>query len=719
MALSDPNIPLDKIESMNKAYSDHLDSIEKMKSDEKSRTSGEMPFEEEDGTVWKYVSIGDEFIRITGVETDRKSLVIPSSIDGLPVLSLATDSLARLDVEEVICPDEICQIQISAFRLCGNMRRLVLPRDVEDFDPGWIRGNNNLEELVLPGRLEKINSNVCEIPKLKRLTIGPSVNEIYPGAFMKSHLESFSIDPRNENLDTDGIAIFSKGWETMLALVIHSEKYSVPKGCREIGRKAFSCFEDLKSVELPNTVEKIDEYAFSGTSIESIHIPSSVRSIEERAFSNCRNLSEVVIDPGLEHIGPQAFSNTAIKSLEVPPTIKMLDKHIADGTDVTFSGENPTFTIAEGPCELEIDKEGVLYRNEDIGPVLIEVMNSDLSEYTVREGTKAIGEGAFDHHSNIQSITLPEGLEVVREGAFRNCLKLTHVDVPDSLKSIEDNAFVDTSLESIRIPAALEHLGSLALVTHGAHHGKEEPSLKSIEVDEGNERFRMESGMLIETKDENNAHVVLYVGPDDVVNIPYDVTVIDSFAFNGTRLLHELYLSDGIRYLGMRAFGVESLLHHIHIRTTEPIEGHSEFDFYFPKNGEGSRRASLALNGQSIDVSQIMGMYDNTILSWGNNYQQALLIIDRLKDPVLMTEANEKMYRDMLEDKAVRTCVTLARNDDREAIDSMVELGYLNKNNIMEVIDKVGELKDAATTNHLLEIQRKYFGRRSRSDFDL
>ena len=63
-------------------------------------------------------------------------------------------------------------------------------------------------------------------------------------------------------------------------------------------------------------------------------------------------------------------------------------------------------------------------------------------------------------------------------------------------------------------------------------------------------------------------------------------------------------------------------------------------------------------------------------------------------------------------------CVAIARHDDRSLIDELIELDVLNKDNLLDVIDHIGKLQDAAMTGYLLEIKRRMF-QRSAVDFDL
>lgn len=67
------------------------------------------------------------------------------------------------------------------------------------------------------------------------------------------------------------------------------------KGVTKIGRLAFYRYERLKSIEIPNGVTIIYDYAFEYCNIESIEISSSVTNIYEAAFYGCSKLAIVTV----------------------------------------------------------------------------------------------------------------------------------------------------------------------------------------------------------------------------------------------------------------------------------------------------------------------------------------------------------------------------------------------------------------------------------------
>ena len=89
------------------------------------------------------------------------------------------------------------------------------------------------------------------------------------------------------------------------------------------------CVWDLrrqKDVVVPGGLEKIGNYWFWGSEIESVTVPGSVREIGTEAFCNCKNLGRVVFaeDSVLERVEARCFSGSGIKELTLPNTLKRI-----------------------------------------------------------------------------------------------------------------------------------------------------------------------------------------------------------------------------------------------------------------------------------------------------------------------------------------------------------------------------------------------------------
>ena len=69
---------------------------------------------------------------------------------------------------------------------------------------------------------------------------------------------------------------------------------------------------------------------------------------------------------------------------------------------------------------------------------------------------------AFENCTRLTEITLHENVKTIGNRAFYNCHNLTHVEFPDSLENIGVGAFYNCSIKSITIPRSVKYTGSRA-----------------------------------------------------------------------------------------------------------------------------------------------------------------------------------------------------------------------------------------------------------------
>ncbi len=718
------------VEKLEIAEAKRKEARRKQRELEFARTSKPRAYHDKAGNAYTYVVVDDRAVRITACVSQSPSLAIPDAIDDIPVYAIGPDAFSRNDyVEEIICPDSIESIGSCAFRLCPNLKRVVFPANVTEYSSSWLSQCLALESVVLPGGLGKIDLSVLDNPGIKSLKVGPSVNAVAPGAFQNTQLETIEIHEDNPFIFTDGDALYSKDGLVLLALARPLRHYDVKDGCVIIGKKAFYGIESLKSATLPEGVTALGEFAFSHSGIETFKAPSSLRTLQDKSFFYCKSLTSVALNEGLAVIGNSAFEQSALGSLHIPASIEVIGNSITAGTNIVHTGPHCTIEIDPSAPSLFLDGEGGLYRRQDDGVHMVQLVYREAVEYAAWPGVDIIDDYAFAFHLQIEHVTLPEGVKRIGANAFRCSGSLKRVDIPDSVSYIGDEAFLDTSLQSFRVPSSLEHLGKNALVTKDAHHGNKQPSLSKLEVAEGNESFYVASGILCQRKGESS-NAIAFSSNAPYVVIPDEVSHIEDYAFNNARGIEYLELRPGLKTIGTAGLMVWCWIEHIHVEVAEPIEGRTAFDFFFPNTSKGIHSISMGVGGASwVNVPGIMEQYDNAIASAHDYnsprnsdsisaYEQAKKMVERLDDPVLLTKVNRNLFDRVIRWHIVEMCVDIARNDDRQLIDRLLDFGYINEDNIEEIIGAVNHLRDAAMTGYLLEVKRRRFNRRA-FDFDL
>ena len=95
-------------------------------------------------------------------------------------------------------------------------------------------------------------------------------------------------DLENAVKDEFGVK-YSKDWKKLLKAPSELKgKYSIRKGVKVIGNKAFRLCISLTNIEIPDSVINIGSWAFENcSSLRNINIPNSVTTIGGNAFSGC------------------------------------------------------------------------------------------------------------------------------------------------------------------------------------------------------------------------------------------------------------------------------------------------------------------------------------------------------------------------------------------------------------------------------------------------
>lgn len=726
---------VDKAEALMR---EHREMKERLAAMEAARASEERKWEDTCGAVWTYVVLDGIEVRIVKCATEAGRIEVPSEIEGMPVVALASDACAFLpSVTEVVCPDSLLSVGYCVFRNCKNLKKAKLPAGIAYYDSGWFRACEKLETLELPSHAERIDSSLFDVSGIRTLKIGAGTFEVMPGAFAKSKLTAIEVSEDNPFMMTDGKALYSKDGSVMIALAVPCEKYEVLEGCKAIARKGFSGFGCLENVKLPESLEVIGGFAYSKTSVSHFEAPASLREVEEKAFFMCRKLEKVRFGEGLVSLGENVFTGTKISELRLPSTVVELGNPLAEGVGLVYAGANATFGIEKGSSVLELDELGGLYRNGESGLEFVLLLNPDITRYEVRAGTVCVCENAFAGHAKLEEVVLPDGISEIDIAAFKGARALTCVNVPESVASIGDEAFLDTNIRSMYLPSGLTHLGKNALVTQGAHYSasvrsaRVKPTLCDVRVGEGNERFLVKDGLLLERAGtEGSLRVLLCMGGVEVVRIPAEVNEIAPYALNNVPGIRELYLSDRIVMVGIRGLAVDGFVELIHIDLVKMQYGRGYFELRFPDTDRGVQQMMLALSvPDHVNVEVLFSHYDNAITNGSSFdaatekglglYDQATRLLKRLQDPVYLKLVNQRLCESFLRNNAEAVCLALAKHDDREAIDAMLDLGFLNADNIYDIIERVSAIQDASMTNYLLEARRMRFEQSVFDDFDL
>ena len=218
-------------------------------------------------------------------------------------------------------------------------------------------------------------------------------------------------DLKNAVEDEFGVK-YSKDWKRLLwAPESLSGKYTIRKGVKVIGNRAFEKCYSLTSINIPDSVTNIGDSAFMYCkSFTNISIPDGVTNIGNEVFSWCESLTNINIPNSVTYIGNYAFWKC-----------KSLTKIIIPSSVVNMNG-NP-FCRWNGKLYNEskefIYEHQVLFNKDRT--TLIAYRSND-TNYIIPDGVTNIGHCAFCGCKSLNSINIPNSVTYIGNDAFGGCI---------------------------------------------------------------------------------------------------------------------------------------------------------------------------------------------------------------------------------------------------------------------------------------------------------
>ena len=234
-----------------------------------------------------YTADGGE-VTITDYVGTSEHVLIPDTIDGLPVTALGHRAFYEKTVTTVVVPDSVTEIGAACFSGDNYLVSLKLPDGLKRLPPASLESCMRLYDFDLPQSLEKIYSSVFEFNYyLTHLTLPSSLTEIEQLNFIGLYgLQSLTLAEDNAAFKLD---------ETNGLLMTAD------------GTRLLHCFSDISPAEeiiLPEGVKIVDPFAFHyDYDVKRIVLPEGVETIGAMAFAMCPNLTEIVIPASVTDIG--------------------------------------------------------------------------------------------------------------------------------------------------------------------------------------------------------------------------------------------------------------------------------------------------------------------------------------------------------------------------------------------------------------------------------
>jgi hypothetical protein len=388
------------------------------------------------GEDYIYAISQNNEVTITGYTGDGGGVVIPDTIDGYPVVRVASSTFdGNTNITSVTIPEKISSIEFCQFRDCINLVSVSFPAGISDI------GSRAFEGCV----------RLISIPPLHSVTnIGT-----YAFEYCKE-LTSVEISGSKTHIESSAFSYCEK-----LSTV------TLLNGIASIGDRAFSDCAKLVSVTLPETVTYIGDYAFGAcTKLRALYFDGIPPALGTDPFYGINSEAKVYYLNDNMGWGP-SFSGLPVSpwTLDVAYTITpsntvTIIEYMGSGGDVYIPREieNKTVTTIGNSA---------FYRGTNITSIALPStityigqsafsICTKLTDITIPKGVRTIGAYAFSFCDNLDFIFIPSSISTIGESMFYGCDSLSNVHIENGITAIEAEAFgFCYGLESITIPSSV------------------------------------------------------------------------------------------------------------------------------------------------------------------------------------------------------------------------------------------------------------------------
>jgi hypothetical protein len=282
-----------------------------------------------DGTYdyWIYKDGTAEIRKYNG---NAEKVVIPSEVKGNKVVAIIDAFRLNKSLKEVVIPDSVTKLQ-GSFTSCTSLEKVTLPENADYIDRAF-NGCTSLKSITIPAGWSK----------------------------------AFDYNEGNKEL------FVGSG----LTSVVFEE------GTTAIRNHMFDGCEQLKTVEMPDTVTVIGEYAFGGCAKLVVDLPKNLEELKNHAFYNCKSITKLTI--------PKTLTKTT--------TVR--------GTYDYFEGTSlKEVKIEEGATIIP----GSLFRNCPL-----------ITEVTIPDSVTEIGVSAFDGCTGMKTLRLTDSVKTIGYDPWKN-----------------------------------------------------------------------------------------------------------------------------------------------------------------------------------------------------------------------------------------------------------------------------------------------------------
>ena len=322
-----------------------------------------------------------------------KEFIVPEGVEELDWSCLALNS----SLYKVTIPKSCKKIHDMAFQGSRNLNNIEVDKENINFcfENGMLMSKNkdiifyileNKEQLVIPETIN-ILGGISGNFKIKEFFIPKNVTKI-EGSF-NNCVERIDVDNDNVYYKSVNGNLFDKKGEYLVRYCKNEEIVNLEEGLKRIRSNAFSGRKNIKKINLPETLEELENFSLGGSN------------------------KEIYIGKNLKRINTTVFDSY--------------------DCNINISRDNPNYMTPDGTLILSKDGRNLC------------AVAKDLESYNIPSTVENISPYSFYKMYNLKEIKLPINIKTIEASAFGSHGGLKKIEIQSSIQKIVDNAFQDCS----------------------------------------------------------------------------------------------------------------------------------------------------------------------------------------------------------------------------------------------------------------------------------
>jgi uncharacterized repeat protein (TIGR02543 family) len=397
-------------------------------------------------------------------------------------------------------------------------------------------------------------------------------------------------------------------------------------------------------------VTEISDFAFEANStLVSVILPegSQIHTIGRGAFNSMPLLREVVLGPSVTTIRDEAFKNAyALRELNIPAEVTRLGTNVLTGAEsirkVTVQPSNNALGSVSGIPNFKYLFGGISFNTPANLPI-----PASLQTVAITEGATAVPTDFFRDLPNITEASIPAsvtsvGFTVLFGATNLRTLRWTFTSTSQSTNG--QNAYLSYAFganygTNSNVPAGLSSViineTASTRLPNGAFFNI--GSLTSIEIPQN----------IVSIGDSAFAHAAINTSRLQYIDLPENLTTIETFAFGRNSSLLELYLPDSVTTIGTQIIYETNALTKLSFNHDSLPSASRFFRYFF---GGTSVAGGGLMPTASLKEVEVRG----TPTTLAANFFRLFTFIETVYLPSTITTIGNEAFRDMTNLKQIQ-----------------------------------------------------------------